>query len=330
MVQGSLWKATVKSENEEGASLHELPRHPSKGPAGETQPEPANESSAEDDETHDAEEVEHAPGSPESQGSAEPWLDETADVRDDRNFAPSTASEELVKAEDFSDSSSCSTSSPRIKPSPSQSPNLVNSASTARSPSAAAAETGTAHGSPQAAQASSGKGETGGSLDLRASTDQSACEPTQPVTTTAENGGKRRLDGGVVGNDAGMSKRRKGSHGEDASEKENSVAHRQPSDIVQPETGKRSASLASGSGPSANQSQDGMSGVQRKLPSNAGAAPQSAGPSPPPPSPESSALRPGARDTRDASGLPVVSHLEGYALLTMATPRRRYTEWQGK
>ncbi|ROV94585.1 hypothetical protein VMCG_08202 [Cytospora schulzeri] len=269
------------------------------------------------DGTPDAGGVQDASGRQASRGSASSRLRENTGLEVDQN-ADTTTRGNLIKTEDVSDVSSCSSGPPSKESS--QSKNPVDKALPARSPSAAAAATGIAHEPLEATQALAGKEQNDGSLAQEPSTDQAVSGSRKiPVATPIENSRKRSFDGGDLQQDAGMSKRRRSSHGEQVCEKEESVADSQPSEVHQPEVAKQSGSESNGSGLPANKSRNGVSGVHGNMPSKAGPQSQTAGPSHAP----STARRVSRRQTHEASDPPVVSELEGYARLIMATPHRR-------
>lgn len=316
----------MKLETGEGVSLNELPGQSSTGSRHEKE----SGSDELDENTSgggrvikpDAEGLERSSDSQEPQRSASPRPKEVAVLRDGQN-PHTTARGDLTKVENVSEISSCSSNPPSIKSSPSQA--LVDIASTARSPSAAAAETGIAHDSPEATQATAGKKQTDGSLPQEPSTDQAASDSARPVAIPLENSRKRSFDGCDMEEEAGISKRRRANHGEDACGSEDGVAHQQFSGVQQLDVDKKSASLSKVSDPTANQSQDVILKAQKDVPKEAGATIRPAGPSPP-----ITAQRILRHQTREATGLPVVSNLAGYVPLTMATPTRRYTYWEGK
>ncbi|ROV90606.1 hypothetical protein VSDG_07434 [Cytospora chrysosperma] len=232
----NFWEPAVKLETGEGVSLNELPGQSSTGSRHETE-----SGSDELDEntsgggrdikgTPDAEGLERSSDSQEPQRSASPRPKEVAVLRDGQN-PHTTARGDLTKVENVSEISSCSSNPPSIKSSPSQA--LVDIASTARSPSAAAAETGIAHDSPEATQATAGKKQTDGSLPQEPSTDQAASDSVRPVAIPLENSRKRSFDGCDMEEEAGMSKRRRANHGEDACGSEDGVAHQQFSGVQQ-------------------------------------------------------------------------------------------------
>lgn len=319
------WGPAVKLETGGETSLHELPSRSSTGSGIDELNGNPSGGGRYINGTPEAGGVDHTSDGQEPQGSASPRLNDNAGLRDGQ-VVHTTARGDLIKVENVSEISSCASSPPSNKSSRSQAP--VGNVSAARSPSAAAAEAGIAHDSLEAMQASAEKEQVELSLSQEPTTDQAVSDSDSghPVATPVENSRKRNFDSGVMEKDADMSKRRRASIGEDACENEDSLAHRQRSHVHQPEANKRSDSLSNGSGPSANQSQDGMSGVQKDIPCKADATLQSAGPSPPP----STAWRVPRHQTREAIGLPVVSQLEGYVPLTMATPQRRYADWEGE
>lgn len=309
----------MKSENDEDGPLHELPRHSSTGFGDRTQSGPTNEPSSEgqeNDGVQDEEEVKHAPGHPESRGSAEPRLEELTVLRDHQS-ARTTANAELIKSEDVSDDSSCSAISPKIKSSRSPSQDSV------RSPSAAAAETSFAPGFLETSQSLAGEEQAKSSLSQGPITDHPVCRPTQTAATSVEPSRKRSFDGGAMENDDGTSKRRKAGNEKDECENNGSLARQKPSPLG---ANRQSSFSSNRSGTSANQSQDLVSNAQRKSPGNDGARPQSAASSAPPPS--KAPVRLYSRADED-SNLQALSRLGDYVPLTMATTRRRYTEFAG-
>lgn len=321
----------MKQENSEGSPspLHELSRQSqSSSPAAstdETQSESENEPSVEDqdqdqddEDTEDGEkEIKHYSDSPPESPAS---------------IAQTTANSELVEAEDASNSSLGYWISWGFIPPVRRNP-VESSPSVVRSPSAAAAaaEAGVEHGSPERKRSSAEKRQTNDDMVQNSDMVHPDHDPAQPVASPVEKSRKRSFDGGVEDKDAVMNKRRRGSHGELASRDGDGVAHQQPSGIHQLEESRRSGSLTNGSDPSANQSQAGTSAVQRKSPSNAGATPQSAGLSPSSPNTSSNVSSRAVRDWPRANpSLQVVSNFGGYTPLTMATPHRLYSEWQGE
>lgn len=217
-------------------------------------------------------------------------------------------------ADGVSDASSCS-------------PVSLSNTSVARSPSAEVAETGTAHDSMATTQSSNGSGQTAGIFAQRVSIAQAGTRP--PLTTPAESSRKRRsLHGGTMERDTDLGKRRRAiGNGDEDRQHGSSVGDRlQSPHTHQSHTGKSPVCSFNGSGSSASQGRESMHSAQGSVPSKVITAPQSVGS--PPSGPSTAPTSPSHQETEVlCSPKPLI---KGYSPLTMATPQRRFTEWEGE